>query len=82
MTIRLEPEAFASGDKSFFITQPGSPVATSLCEGEAKEKKVGLLTVQGKRFKIEGVNNEFQASWYVSKAGEVFETVLFVCRYL
>lgn len=27
-----------SGKDSFFITQPGSSIATSLCEGEAVEK--------------------------------------------
>nr|XP_018899638.1 PREDICTED: double-strand break repair protein MRE11 [Bemisia tabaci] len=29
----------------FHVTQPGSPVATSLCEGESKPKHVGLLQV-------------------------------------
>lgn len=31
----------------------GSTVATSLCEGEAGNKCVGLLTISGKIFKIE-----------------------------
>ena len=33
-------------DKRYFITQPGSSVATSLIEGEAKEKKVGILHIR------------------------------------
>lgn len=31
--------------QSFFVTQPGSSVATSLCHGEAVEKHVGILQV-------------------------------------
>lgn len=34
---RMEPEKM---DMDFFVVQPGSPVATSLCEGEAVQKKV------------------------------------------
>ena len=33
-------------DKQYFITQPGSSVATSLIEGEAKEKKIGILHIR------------------------------------
>lgn len=43
------------GWQVFHITQPGSSVATSLCEGEAIPKRVGLLEVQGRRFKLEEV---------------------------
>jgi len=39
--------------KQFYITQPGSSVATSLSEGEAKQKHVGLLHVYQKTFKME-----------------------------
>ena len=49
-------------DKRYFITQPGSSVATSLIEGEAKEKKVGILHIRrddgdggGQVFNIEPV---------------------------
>merc|ERR1719264_1504021 len=60
---RLEPEAVElSDDKQYFITQPGSSVATSLIEGEAKEKKVGILHIRredgdggGQMFNIEPV---------------------------
>ena len=40
---RIQPEAT---DQPFFISQPGSPVATSLCEGEAREKHVGVLNIR------------------------------------
>ncbi|OQR93473.1 double-strand break repair protein [Achlya hypogyna] len=37
---------------NFHITQPGSSVATSLIEGEAKPKKVGILEVCGSQFRL------------------------------
>lgn len=47
---RIEPEEYSVVGtdgilKSRYVTQPGSSVATSLCEGEAIEKKVGVLSV-------------------------------------
>ncbi|XP_050544320.1 double-strand break repair protein MRE11 isoform X2 [Daktulosphaira vitifoliae] len=36
-----------------YICQPGSTVATSMCEGEAGSKCVGLLTIKDKSFKME-----------------------------
>ena len=51
---RIEPEAT---DQPFFISQPGSPVATSLCEGEAKQKKVGILNIRAdNKFKLDPIN--------------------------
>ncbi|XP_067005456.2 double-strand break repair protein MRE11 [Anabrus simplex] len=50
-----EHECLVKPEKSsqkFFITQPGSPVATSLCEGEAEEKHIALLKVNKKNFQI------------------------------
>jgi double-strand break repair protein MRE11 len=41
--------------EGFFITQPGSSVATSLCEGEAVEEHVGLLEITGKEFTLEKI---------------------------
>lgn len=38
-----------------YITQPGSSVATSLAEGEAIQKKVGLLKIHQKTFRIEPI---------------------------
>ena len=60
---RLEPElkTFGGGGdvdvsvdpKRVYITQPGSSVATSMIEGEAKEKKIGLLSIAGKEFRMD-----------------------------
>lgn len=36
----------------FYITQPGSSVATSLVEGEAREKRVAVLEVNGQSFRM------------------------------
>ena len=47
---RIEPE---DCEDKFWITQPGSSVATSLCPGEAVRKHVGLLKVFKKEFTIE-----------------------------
>ncbi|KAI9362043.1 meiotic recombination 11 [Zopfochytrium polystomum] len=35
--------------RGFFISQPGSSVATSLCEGEAVQKHVALVTIMPKK---------------------------------
>ena len=40
---------------TFRITQPGSSVATSLVAGEAVRKKVGILDVKGKNFRMHTV---------------------------
>ena len=56
---RIEPEEIHLGegengkDRLLFISQPGSSVATSLCESEAVEKKCGILTIHKKLFKME-----------------------------
>lgn len=50
---RIAPE-LAEGGK-FYITQPGSPVATSLCEGEAKEKHCAILKIRKKNFKLDRI---------------------------
>nr|VZI23564.1 unnamed protein product [Spirometra erinaceieuropaei] len=47
---RIEPEWNSS--KNFYVTQPGSSVATSLIEGEALPKAVGLLEIHGREFKL------------------------------
>ncbi|KAM5539737.1 hypothetical protein V8D89_006550 [Ganoderma adspersum] len=47
---RIIPEPVAG--KRYFITQPGSSVATSLADGEAIEKHVALLKIQGKEFEL------------------------------
>ncbi|KAF7258557.1 hypothetical protein EG68_03799 [Paragonimus skrjabini miyazakii] len=47
---RVEPEWNSS--QNFYVMQPGSSVATTLSEGEAREKAVALLDVRGKHFKV------------------------------
>lgn len=47
---RIEPEWNATGN--FYVIQPGSSVVTSLSEGEAFEKCVGLLEIRGMEFKV------------------------------
>ncbi|RHY12149.1 hypothetical protein DYB25_003404 [Aphanomyces astaci] len=49
----IEAEESIKGD--FYITQPGSSVATSLVEGEAKPKKIGLLEVRNNNFRLRSV---------------------------
>ncbi|KAI9594350.1 Mre11 DNA-binding presumed domain-containing protein [Syncephalis fuscata] len=39
--------------QKFYVSQPGSSVATSLSEGESKRKFVGLLKIKGTRFKMQ-----------------------------
>ncbi|KAI9283217.1 Metallo-dependent phosphatase-like protein [Sporodiniella umbellata] len=48
---RIYPEQY----ERFAITQPGSSVATSLTQGEAEPKHVGLLTIEGEDFKLEKI---------------------------
>ncbi|KAJ9105969.1 hypothetical protein QFC19_003304 [Naganishia cerealis] len=50
---RIEPEAVPR--KGYYITQPGSSVATSLSQGESIQKKVGILSIQGDQFDIEPI---------------------------
>ncbi|RXW22260.1 hypothetical protein EST38_g3609 [Candolleomyces aberdarensis] len=47
---RIVPEPVAG--KNYYITQPGSSVATSLADGEAIEKHVALLKIKGKEFQL------------------------------
>ncbi|KAL7334078.1 meiotic recombination [Mucor circinelloides] len=48
---RIVPESF----EKFDITQPGSSVATSLSEGEAEPKHIGLLTIKGNEFSLDKI---------------------------
>ncbi|KAG6333585.1 hypothetical protein ID866_5501 [Astraeus odoratus] len=47
---RIVPEPVAG--KPYYITQPGSSVATSLADGESIEKHVALLQIQEKEFEL------------------------------
>ncbi|KAG1698479.1 hypothetical protein DVH05_015019 [Phytophthora capsici] len=46
----IDVQESVKGD--FFITQPGSSVATSLVEGEAKQKHVAVLEINGQSFRM------------------------------
>ncbi|XP_016964652.1 double-strand break repair protein MRE11 [Drosophila biarmipes] len=50
---RIEPEENAK--KRFYVSQPGSSVPTSLSEGEAKKKHVGLLEIYKGKFKLKAL---------------------------
>eukprot|EP00795_Rhopilema_esculentum_P016883 gene16883-8360_t len=50
----IDAEWSVSG-KAFYVTQPGSTVATSLSPGEAKPKHVGLLQIHKKNFKLDKI---------------------------
>lgn len=50
---RIDPEW--NSQQEFFVCQPGSSVATSLCEGESSTKHVGVLEVRGMEFKMHKV---------------------------
>ncbi|OAD61543.1 Double-strand break repair protein MRE11 [Eufriesea mexicana] len=47
---RITPEFIPEAE--YFISQPGSSIATSLCESEAKPKYIGILSVNKSKFKI------------------------------
>ncbi|KAE8991665.1 Double-strand break repair protein [Phytophthora fragariae] len=48
---QIDVQESLKGD--FFITQPGSSVATSLVEGEAKAKHIAVLEINGQRFRMD-----------------------------
>jgi len=50
---RIEPEENAK--QRFYVSQPGSSVPTSLSEGEAKKKHVGLLEIYKGKFKLKAL---------------------------
>ncbi|PSN32682.1 hypothetical protein C0J52_21737 [Blattella germanica] len=50
---RIEPEYNAK--HNFYVCQPGSSVATSLCEGESVRKHVATLSIYKKEFKIKPI---------------------------
>lgn len=49
------PHAVPNPDTGFSTLQPGSLVATLLCEGEAVDKHVFVLSITGKRFLLEPI---------------------------
>ncbi|KAJ2612080.1 meiotic recombination [Coemansia sp. RSA 1804] len=49
----VEPEY--NHQRSFYVTQPGSSVATALSSGEAAPKHVALLRISGRSFKLDKI---------------------------
>ncbi|XP_076655737.1 double strand break repair nuclease mre11 isoform X2 [Halictus rubicundus] len=47
---RITPEFVT--ETEYFVSQPGSSIATSLSEGEAKTKYIGLLSINNMKFKM------------------------------
>ncbi|XP_052264918.1 double-strand break repair protein MRE11-like isoform X2 [Dreissena polymorpha] len=58
-------EAEWNSVQNFYVTQPGSSVATSLSEGETAPKYCGLLQIKGKDFKIEKIRLETVRQFYM-----------------
>jgi len=54
----VQAETVQKNNQQVYITQPGSSVATSLCEGESVEKHIALLEVRGTDFKIKPIKLE------------------------
>lgn len=50
----IDPQ-WTDSEKDFYISQPGSSVATSLCAAEAKPKHVGILKIQEKQFRMDKI---------------------------
>ncbi|XP_043247930.1 double-strand break repair protein MRE11 [Colletes gigas] len=50
---RITPEFVT--DTEYFVSQPGSSIATSLCEAEAKPKHIGLLSIKDMKFKMKKI---------------------------
>ena len=49
---QVEPVLTTAGNGEWYLSQPGSSVATSLVPGEAREKKVGVLEVYKDQFRL------------------------------
>ena len=47
---KIEPTE--SAGRNYYVCQPGSSVATSLCAGEAVEKNVGILEIRGDEYRL------------------------------
>lgn len=62
---RLQPEW--NSVQNFYVSQPGSSIATSLSDGETRKKAVGLLTIKGKEFKMKRI--DLQTVSFFSKTG-------------
>lgn len=62
----IAPKNAEDPNLSFYITQPGSSVATSLSEGESRPKHVGILKItKNKMFKIDKVKLKTVRPFYI-----------------
>lgn len=72
---RIVPER--NTEHKFYVSQPGSSVATSLAEGESLAKHCGLLLVHGTQFKLEPIKLRTVRPFVFDTVDlELFETVL------
>ncbi|XP_043517883.1 double-strand break repair protein MRE11 isoform X1 [Frieseomelitta varia] len=53
---RITPEHIP--ETTYYVSQPGSSIATSLSEGESKPKHIGILSVNKTQFKLQSVKLE------------------------
>lgn len=60
---RIDPEW--NGVQNFYVSQPGSSVATSLSEGETVKKHIGLLQIKGKDFMMKKIPLETVRPFYM-----------------
>ncbi|XP_033738738.1 double-strand break repair protein MRE11-like [Pecten maximus] len=60
---RIKPEW--NSVQNFYVSQPGSSVATSLSEGETVKKHIGLLQIKGKNFKMTEIPLETVRPFYM-----------------
>lgn len=62
---RIDPEF--NERQNFWVSQPGSSIATSLSEGETKEKHVGLLIVRGQQYMMKKLKLETVRPFYLEE---------------
>ncbi|XP_013792884.2 double-strand break repair protein MRE11-like [Limulus polyphemus] len=60
---RIKPEW--NGQQNFYVCQPGSSVATSLCPGEAVPKCIGMLNIYKKSFKLSKIPLQTVRQFYI-----------------
>ncbi|KAL5018607.1 hypothetical protein ScPMuIL_004329 [Solemya velum] len=61
---RIDPEW--NGVQNFYVSQPGSTVATSLSEGETGKKHIGLLQIKEKDFKMTKIPLDTVRQFYLN----------------
>nr|XP_033322315.1 double-strand break repair protein MRE11-like isoform X2 [Megalopta genalis] len=87
---RITPEFIS--ERAYYISQPGSSVATSLCEGEARTKHIGLLSINENKIipkAVEQLSNHpkqpvvplIRLRIFHTKDEEVFDTIKLAQKY-